>query len=481
MSTSTPQPAPRIQPRAALRFGRGSRAVWAWWGRRRLLVRLGLIALAVLASGAFGLFLFWAIGFAGLPDVGDPFDVRAFQESTVEPARDTAPLGRALAATLLPPIEPSDKASRQALMTYAWVQATPKLRAWVVANRRVLEPYLQAVEPAAATASSPETRTNPPSNLHWGMLFISATRVALFEASRLESEGDLAGSWRLYRACLRGERLAASRAEHNVRQWIASGFGAPTIAAVERWAKNPGNNAKLLRAALDDALALDQIAISDEYSVQLDYINASADLDRRDDQRRSELMLMWMIRPGISIYIPYETRERLGAFLRVLYHEPERSRRLLRLVYAQRLAFASKPFGKRPTPVESISLGFPVATPVDLYDLGPDAPAAARALPASKLARWLRTSPSALTSIYNRPYLDTRRLEYTNLREVKSSLAYRLYILEHDGNKPASDADLVGPYLPAPLPLDFAEGETGVEVTPAVETELMPQSSSGQP
>ncbi|MDE2505747.1 MAG: hypothetical protein KGM43_00900, partial [Planctomycetota bacterium] len=347
-------------------------------------------------------------------------------------------------------------------------------------NRRVLEPFLQTVERAAATASSPETRTNPPPTLAWGTL-IDAVRVALFEASRLESEGDLAGAWRLYRACLRGERLGAARAEHTARWWIASQLGAPTIAAVGRWAQNPGNNAKLLRVAFDDALALDQIAISDEYSLQFDYIHTFADLDRRDDRSRRDLILMNTIRPEISIYIPYETRERLAEFLRVLYHEPERSRRLLRLVYAQRLAFASQPFGKRPTPAESVSLGFLGVMPVELYDFGPDAPAAARVLSAAKLARWLRTSPNAIVEIVSRNDVAARRLEYTNLREVKSSLAYRLYNLENDGKKPASDADLVGPYLPAPLPLDFAEAETGVEVTPAVETELMPQSSSGQP
>ncbi len=481
MSTSTPQPAPRIQPRGASRFVRGSRALWAWWGRRRLLVRLGLIALAVLASGAFGLFLFWAIGLAGLPDVGDPFDVQAFRESMVKSARDAAAQARTLATTRMPPIEPSDKASRQAMRTYAWIQATPKLHAWVVANRRVLEPFLQTVERAAATASPAETRTYPPPNLNWGMLF-DATRVALFEASRLESEGDLAGAWRLYRACLRAERLAASRAEHNVRLWIASQFGAPTVAAVGHWADHPQNNAKLLRAALDDALALDQIAISDEYSLQFDYVQALHALES-DGRRQAGIHLLLTQIVGVRNvqYIPDQTANRLDRFLRVLYHEPERSRRLARLVYAQRLAVASQPFGKRPTPAESVSLGFTGALPVELYDLGPDAHADARALPAAKLARWLRTSPSALVSIYNRPYVDARRLEYTNLREVKSSLAYRLYILEHGGKKPASDADLVGPYLPAPLPLDFAEAETGVEVTPAVETELMPQSSSGQP
>ena len=62
----------------------------------------------------------------------------------------------------------------------------------------------------------------------------------------------------------------------------------------------------------------------------------------------------------------------------ILKDEPERSRRVARLVFANWLAQADTPWPLRPAYVHELRL----------YDNGPGAPPASRALPPEDLARW---------------------------------------------------------------------------------------------
>jgi hypothetical protein len=70
-----------------------------------------------------------------------------------------------------------------------------------------------------------------------------------------------------------------------------------------------------------------------------------------------------------------------------LLREPERSRRVVRLLWANWLAHVDARDSRRP----AVRALLPALTPVSLplYPVSPDAPAGARALPPQKIASWL--------------------------------------------------------------------------------------------
>jgi hypothetical protein len=155
----------------------------------------------------------------------------------------------------------------------------------------------------------------------------------------------------------------------------------------------------------------------------------------------------------------------LDAGCRFLLREPERSRRVLRLLYANWLAHVERqePEPQQPAVRAAFSLlksTNPLSwgkTTVPVYPVGPLAPAAVRSLSPQELARWLVATNDAKLRIIvaNSPQLlgspDSLR-DRKDYRELVVMLAEEIYRRER-GSRPPSEDALVGTYLKS-LPND---------------------------
>jgi hypothetical protein len=146
----------------------------------------------------------------------------------------------------------------------------------------------------------------------------------------------------------------------------------------------------------------------------------------------------------------------ISAAWRFWRREPERSRRVLRLIAANRLAYYDLPPEKRPKPDPNVSS-------CDLFSFGPEAAPKARVMSAEALGGWLDSTydPRELINFLN---LDgIRTSETANHYALVILLATELYRRDH-GRDPESPQELVGPYLKR-LPREFPEEDYPKDMT----------------
>jgi hypothetical protein len=152
---------------------------------------------------------------------------------------------------------------------------------------------------------------------------------------------------------------------------------------------------------------------------------------------------------------------------RFLIREPERSRRVLRLAFANWLSHLEVPGERHRKPAVRARLqGHPSNPGVFFYAAGPAAPAAARALSPQALAEWLLTAPDAKLIQDQELWPSIGRQERQQHRALLIVLADELHRREH-GRPPASENDLVDTYLKH-LPDDGSD-DLGDGTTPTVE------------
>ena len=156
----------------------------------------------------------------------------------------------------------------------------------------------------------------------------------------------------------------------------------------------------------------------------------------------------------------------LNAARRFVLREPERSRRVVRLLWANWLAHVETRELRKP----AVRALLPALTPVSLplYPVSPDAPAGARALPPQELASWLvATRDAKLIMEEGDVMLMLRhRLYHRAYRDLVIMLATEIYHRER-GALPPSEEALVGTYLKS-LP-DDGSADLADEMTPTVE------------
>ncbi len=321
-----------------------------------------------------------------LPDVGDPFDV-----ATVPDDRDAFILFRQAQARL-GPWRDFPQALRSAGPTVRWSNADATIRAWVEANREALAVFRQGAEchDGSAHIAADEMAFRCDNRLILGPLIW----LALLEASRLEEEGDMAGACACYRAVL-GMRAYVMRSG-TASERLHAGKNAKALqAAVSSWCIDPRTRALDLRRALDDVLACAPRLEWESSSLKRDYLLAMRELDRPDgyvqqgsDEDRSYHVGGEPLPPNLA--------QSVYAFRRFLIREPERSRRVLRLVFANWLAHVqiSDETHRKPA-VRALLLSGGQKRSLFLYAAGPATQPAARALAPERLVEWLGSAPDA--------------------------------------------------------------------------------------
>ena len=429
--------------------------------RVRQLLRVMLVLSIGLATGAVALAIWWLTSLNGLPDIGDPFDVAAFRASRIPDEQNAFAILRR-AAGMVTPWPDLPRVASVAAPTVPWSEADPRLRAWVEANRRAIELFRQAAEQPDAI---PDLAGDPSDSVNPNELSL----LALLEGSRRQEGGDTSGAWDCYRAVLRMAAHVSGRGSTEQRFRVnvillARGWLQKRLAT---WAADPRTTILQLRGALGEVLETGPKSDGPSFAVKIGYLEIMASMERPMTQRvRQEIEGERTYRLG-EMQLPTDVVDSIEVSRRFLLREPERSRRVLRLLCANLLAGAE---ARGPRPVKpAVRARLRATKPISvlLYPVGPDAPAGARALPPREVASWLvATRDAKLRILSARPWpLD--RLAYRRVhRELVIMLATEIYRRERGALPPSEDA-LVGTYLES-LP-DDGSADLADEMTPTIE------------
>ena len=304
--------------------------------RGRLLARLLLILAIGLAFMAGTLEIWRGASLIRLPDVGDPFDVAAFRAVRIPVDQDAAVLLRQAQEKVARRMPDLSLAGMRLSPAYGWSKAAPELRDWVTANRDALELFRDASERPDATAHPALDRDDRRFILDIGDL----VRLAFFEASRLEQRGEMAEAWNWYRAIFR-VKLHIMRRGSIFGRWVADRNCSSLPHANRGVGCGPRTDVVLIRRALDDVLPGEPKPEWDAFSLKADYIDMMKELDKNwglVQQGEDEDQIVGIggerLPPALG-WIPYAAK-------RYVWNEPERSRRVLRLAFANWLAHAKE-------------------------------------------------------------------------------------------------------------------------------------------
>jgi hypothetical protein len=204
------------------------------------------------------------------------------------------------------------------------------------------------------------------------------------------------------------------------------------------WADDPKVDARLLRSALDDVLAMQSLDPVPSRSVRTQYIGLMSIL--RDRKTAG----------GFLADFGWRTDGERGEVIAAFRHEPERSRRVYRLIIANWLSACDLPEAERKHRVLRFgNLVLYAPAPGETPPIAPE-----------ELARWCETTRYAKW-FFNLPEFN---LEYNPFgpseitrADLIVHLAKQLYKREQ-GREPTSVEELVGPYLKV-IPADYAPHE----------------------
>jgi hypothetical protein len=421
-----------------------------------------------------------------IPDLGDPFDVAAFRNSGPD---DAFPLYQeAFSRYQTPPRGPATGGSIPLWTSVIGVRfnsahATPDVQTWIASNRDARDLWLRATgrttlsyhpwdgrgfgaewEDAGevrdvTTGKLSSLRVDDPDRgmLRW---------LGELEARRLEKDGDLAGAWTWHNAALRYSRHVGMRTIFADRVQAVL-LHREACDQAESWATDDHVNAALLRRAVTDALAVGTMTPPLSDAIKAEYLESmlliehpphalvnrvledykSSGETKRDDPPLSRQRL----RSGRGNDGLEDERDHFLTSLpdlpsQAMYYfngEPERSKRLVRQVYANWLGHGDLPPGRQPRTVSDLKLFAPPAYPPS-------------ALAAEDLVRELDRPGPARPVLPRWTELDqSLRDERSRQARLVVTLAEQLYLREH-GKLPASPQELVGPYL-TELPEGFGD------------------------
>jgi len=378
--------------------------------------------------------LWWATQLSGLPDIGDPFDVAEFRSSSIPDDRNAFVLYRQ-AATLLKSGWEYLKNSGKVDLLARWSKADPQVRRWAEDNREALARYRQGAE--RPDALDPDAGVDRESYKTFQALWSFRTLI-LLEASRLEEEGDMAGAWAWYCAMLRTIHHVGMDGHVQRRNFIQR-WHKDLHDRLTTWAADRRTTPALLRGALADVVACEALAPSEQDSLRVGYVDAISMLDDPASPGRQVPLRRFSLFYHPDYTLNPEQIQAIWDWWRFWRREPERSRRVIRLVTANWLAYYALPSEHRPKPHLKVA-------GLDVYPFGPASPAQARALSPEALDHWFDSAYDAQQVLR---YLDAsgvRVVERTHDGAILLLLAEALYRRDHGTDPPTPEA-LVGPYL----------------------------------
>ncbi len=187
---------------------------WVGRSRRRVLGTV-IFLIAMVAAPP----IWWKTQLAGLPDIGEPFDIATFRTLAIPDDRNAFVLYRQAAALQKPLASYTQKAKNNRVNVIAsWSKAVPELHQWVEDNRPALALYRQGAErPDALDVVANDERPGY-KTIQALVLF---RLMGLLEASRLEEKHEMVGAWGWYRAVLRSAHHVSMRSSISRRAVFA--------------------------------------------------------------------------------------------------------------------------------------------------------------------------------------------------------------------------------------------------------------------
>jgi hypothetical protein len=429
-----------------------------WKQRRRRLQRwtLRLLAGAVLVV-ALGIGTIRVINLWGIPDAPEPFDIAAFEAGeTVPDAANAVVLFRKARQML----GEDDSKRFQPLWngpkTAEWSETSPEVRDWVEKNRPALEVWRRGTDRPQAAPLPGGDRSK---SRMWTADLANWLTFALLEASRLEDEGDFAGAWRWHKARLRLALLVGREGGLSDRSGMLFNLHR-IVARAQAWAEGTNVTVPLLRQAITDVEVMAALHGNASNVLKREYLQCVSEISALPgvfEDTELERLGFDTAAVGERYIPPYLFRKAHRQLDLLLNVEPERSRRLARLVWANWLAQADKPASDRTKIVSTYPLVFEA-------DPGTSPPVAS-----ARLAQLAAAAP-LLTITRGGPKPPRKgwpaRDNWPDVvawdRRVRAGLivglAIRIYGLENDGKEPATSQALVGKILPK-LPDDFIPPE----------------------
>ena len=370
----------------------------------------------------------------GLPDIGDPFDVEEFCREI--PDEDNAFVLYKQASAKLGK-EPD-------WGTKIWSTAGPIERQWLESSREALEIWKKGT-------SRPDALYFPPKSLNIGTLLPAVQsmrtfgRLAALEGTRLESEGKMNEALDWHLAHFRSSRHCGRRG-FIIGRLVGIALGSYASTNLCLWAGDEKVDAAMLRKALDAIVAADLMTPSNSDVFKSEYMSSLNTLGDPAFQDPAKLLWGdipwgWDTGPGRA-YFRAE---------RSIKKEPERSRRVFRLVMANWLAYCDRPPSQRPPRANLNSTAKNAQTGrvggLWLYTPELDAPEALRAISLDELDRWFSSTLYASILLSDLSRVDKAfRRDRSAVANLKIRLANELYKREK-GRYPERMEDLVGPYL----------------------------------
>jgi hypothetical protein len=446
-------PTPSESPVAV--SGKPSKMVELLRKRLRQLLRVVVVLAACVAVAATAFAIWWLNSLNGLPDVGDPFDVAAFRAFRIPDDQNAfAWLRRANQMLTRPPLSVDFR--------------DPRLREWVEASRPAVELFIKAAERPDAM-SEPIDADDPnnypveregPETLMW---------LTILEGERRGASDDPAGAWDCYRAVLRMTAHLRRRGRLTERRLIMNRH-AGLRQALATWAADPRTTTQQVRRALEEMVERRPRDEWDAFALKREYLDFLRFLEGLVDSPLEQIEEEMTYRVG-DYQLPTELSVRLHRAKRRLRREPERSRRVVRLLFANWLAQV-EPLGQRPRRPAVLARLRAVGqtSAVLLYPVGPEAPTGARALSPQEVASWLVTTNDARLALSDRNgwslWPSVRQRERAAYRELLVLLAGELFRREREAPPPTEDT-LVGTYLQSLR--DDGSAELADGTTPIVE------------
>jgi hypothetical protein len=364
---------------------------------------------------------------SGLPDIGHPFDIEQFSKENIPDHQN--------AFTYYEQASHKYEDYLYGVIPAYWSNPPPEILQWIEANRESLTFWKKGTDQALALNVLP-------SELDFSVeLEVLRPVRRLFQlacllGAKCEYEENLEEAWEWYRAALRSSRHFGHRG--SVAERLAgSSMHFRLATRLQTWSSHPRMTAQLLRRALQEFQAIDELRPPNSDFVKAEYVGLDRSLDRPEMlwSTFDEQNIYWGNRFTRSVH-HFWSRLKSG-FLR----EPERTRRVHRLLVANWLQFVDRPPSQRPLFFQS-SLRYRDRATALRNDRSSE-------LSDYEMKQWIDSTiflKSFLPSIQEA----VRELDQERLRsnDLVVELAHKLYAIEH-GTPAKSDEDLVGVYLKA--------------------------------
>jgi hypothetical protein len=401
-------------------------------GRR---VVVTILAMAVVVAIAVGGYLLWrATSILGLPIIADPFDLKQDGLIVIPDDENAFTFYRRAHA------EMADYEWRRPGNSYSdWSLIEPALLEELDRNRGPLGVWLEGTGRDKAVYIQMRDAT-------WMTTLAVSPRLRSFghmanlQAFRLQHEGDYAGAWTWVRAGLRSGRHSGMNG-FPLERLIGTVIYEDATNQARVWAEDPKVDAALLRKALDDALAIDAMTAPSRDSIRAEFFGAMNSLADPEVREHSLELNQATPKPG-------PIRRRLDPILATLRHEPERSRRVARLIIANWLAASVLPREERRKRLVRFDK-------LILFRPGPDEPSP---IALEEIARWYKSA--RYCQVFETTFASASVLTDRDDRARAALIvliAEQLYKREHGQDPPSVEA-LVGPYLKA-IPPGYVQPE----------------------